>query len=394
MDPVIILGILLALLFNFANGLNDAANSIATIIATKALTPLQAVLLAGVFNLLGPLVFTTAIAATIGRGIVNPGFLTPVVILMAMVGAVLWVLATSYLGIPVSSSHALIGGLLGAGIAAAGMGAVFWPSSALTGLVAFYGFAGAAVGAVVTGALTLWKGSFRPWNPLLGGLIGMTLSIPLAIGLGLLEINGILAVLVFIVISPMLGFISAFTLGTFVIRVFRNYPPRRLTGHFRNLQIFSGSLQALGHGGNDAQNAMGIITAMLLAGGLISEFAVPLWVILASSLAISVGTLLGGWRVVDKMANRITKIRPYQGFSASTAAGGVLSLMNVFGVPVSTTHAITGSIMGVGATRGYSAVKWGVVREIIIAWVLTIPAAAVVAGICYLAGRALFGGVF
>ncbi|HOI14038.1 MAG TPA: inorganic phosphate transporter [Methanoculleus sp.] len=394
MDPIIILGILLALLFNFANGLNDAANAIATIIATKALTPLQAVLLAGVFNLLGPLLFTTAIAATIGRGIVDPAFLTPTLILMAMVGAVLWVLATSFLGIPVSSSHALIGGLLGASIAAAGTGVVLWPSPALIGQTVFYGLTGAILGAIITGVLAHRAGEFRPWNLILGGLIGVTLAIPLAIVTGLLKISGILAVLIFIAISPMLGFISAFVLGILVTHVFRNHPPRRLSRLFRNLQIFSGSLQAIGHGGNDAQNAMGIITAMLLAGGLISEFAVPLWVILASSLAISLGTLLGGWRVIDKMANRITRIRPYQGFAASTAAGGVLSLMNVFGVPVSTTHATTGAIMGVGATRGYSAVKWGVVREILIAWVLTIPAAAVVAGGCYLAARALAGGVF
>ncbi|MCK8517425.1 inorganic phosphate transporter [Methanoculleus sp. 7T] len=394
MDPIIILGILLALLFNFANGLNDAANSIATIIATKALTPLQAVLLAGVFNLLGPLLFTTAIAATIGRGIVDPVFLTPELILMAMVGAVIWVLATSYLGIPVSSSHALIGGLLGAGIAAAGMGAVFWPSLAVIKDVAAYGLAGAVLGAVTAAVVASWQGEFKPWNLLVGGLFGVTVAIPLAIATGFLKISGILAVLIFIVISPTLGLISAFAFGTLVAYIFRNYPPRRLTTLFRNLQVFSGSLQAAGHGGNDAQNAMGIITAMLLAGGLISEFAVPLWVILASSLAISVGTLLGGWRVIDKMANRITRIRPYQGFAASTAAGGVLSMMNVFGVPVSTTHAITGAIMGVGATRGYSAVKWGVVREILIAWILTIPAAAVVSGICFLIAQALFGGAF
>ena len=394
MDPIIILGILLALLFNFANGLNDAANSIATIIATKALTPLQAVLLAGVFNLLGPLLFTTAIAATIGRGLVDPVFLTPPMIFTAMVGAVLWVLITSYLGIPVSSSHALIGGLLGAGIAAAGFGAVFWPPLTMIEQVVIYGAVGAILGAIITCAITLWKGDFKPWNLFLGGLIGVTLIIPSAIIMGLLKVNGILAILIFIVISPTLGLISAFAFGTFVACAFRNYPPRRLNDLFRKLQIFSGSLQAVGHGGNDAQNAMGIITALLLAGGLISEFSVPLWVILVSSLAISVGTLLGGWRVIDKMANRITRIRPYQGFAASTAAGGVLSLMNIFGVPVSTTHAITGAIMGVGATRGYWAVKWGVVREILAAWVVTIPAAAIVGGICYFVGQALFcGGV-
>lgn len=393
MDPIVILGIVLALLFNFSNGLNDAANSIATIIATKALTPLQAVLLAGVFNLLGPLLFTTAIAATIGRGIVDPGLLTPTLILVALVGAVLWVFITSFLGIPVSSSHALIGGLLGTGIAAAGTGAVLWPSLDMIEQVLFYGLTGAVLGAVVTGVVAYRRGDFKPWNLLLGGLIGVTAVIPFAMATGLLKISGILGILIFIVVSPTLGFVVAFGLSTVVVNVFRNYHPRRLSSLFRNLQIFSGSFQAIGHGANDAQNAMGIITAMLLAGGLIAEFSVPLWVILTSSLAMSVGTLLGGWRVIDKMANKITRIRPYQGFAASATAGSVLSLMTIFGISVSTTHATTGAIMGVGATRGYSAVKWGVVREIVTAWILTIPAAAIVAGLCYVVGQAVFGAI-
>jgi len=394
MDPIIVLGILLALLFNFANGLNDAANSIATIVATKALTPLQAVLLAGVFNLLGPLLFTTAIAATIGKGIVDPVFITPLMILMAMLGAVLWVLITSFFGIPVSSSHALIGGLLGAGMVAAGQGAILWPPFALIKQTALYAIAGAVIGAVAAAAIAHRREDFKPWNVIVGGLIGVTVIIPLAIATGFLKIGGLLAVIVFIVISPMLGFLSAFVIAILITCIFRNYPPRRLSRLFKNLQIFSGSFQAIGHGSNDAQNAMGIITAMLLAGGLIAEFSVPLWVIFASSLAISLGTLLGGWRVIDKMANKITRIRPYQGFSASTAAGGVLSLMTAFGIPVSTTHAATGAIMGVGATRGYSAVKWGVVREILIAWILTLPAAAAVSGGCYLIALALIGGTF
>lgn len=394
MDPIIVLGIILALLFNFANGLNDAANSIATIIATKALTPLQAVLLAGVFNLLGPLFFTTAIAATIGKGIVDPAFLTPLLILMAMVGAVLWVLITSFFGIPVSSSHALIGGLVGAGIAAAGTGAVLWPPVALVVQTVLYILIGVFLGAAVAAVATYRRDEFKLRNLTIGGLIGVTVIIPLAIATGFLKIGGLLAVIIFIVISPMLGFLSAFVLATLITSIFRNYPPRRLSSLFKNLQIFSGSFQAIGHGSNDAQNAMGIITAMLLAGGLITEFYVPLWVIFASSLAISLGTLFGGWRVVDKMANRITRIRPYQGFSASTAAGGVLSLMTAFGVPVSTTHVTTGAIMGVGTTRGYSAVKWGVVREILIAWILTIPASAVVSGGCYVIGQTLFNGFF
>jgi inorganic phosphate transporter, PiT family len=394
MELIILIGIGLALLFNFANGLNDAANSIATIIATKAMTPLQAVALAGVFNLVGPLLFTTAIARTIGKGIVDPTFLSPPLILAGLVGSVLWVLVTSYFGIPVSSSHALIGGLLGAGIAYAGFGAILWPSLALLEQVALYGAVGAVLGAIVLGVVARARGEFNLGYLALGGLIGLTLTIPLLIATGILKISGILAVVIFIVISPTLGLISAYAFGIIVLRLIRNYPPRRLGGIFRNLQIFSGSFQAIGHGSNDAQNAMGIITALLVAGGVLSDFDVPLWVILASSLAISIGTLLGGWRVIDKMANHITKIRPYQGFCASSTAGGVLSLMTAFGVPVSTTHAMTGAIMGVGATRGYSAVKWGVVREILVAWILTIPAAAIVAGLCYLAAHGLLGAAF
>ncbi len=390
MDLIILVGVGLALLFNFANGLNDAANSIATIIATKALTPLQAVALAGIFNLVGPLLFTTAIAQTIGKGIVDPTFLTPPLVLVGLIGAVLWVLVTSYLGIPVSSSHALIGGLLGAGIAGAGVSAILWPAPEIVELVVIYGLIGAVIGMVALAALALRHKEPVSQYVALGALIGVTLTFPVLIIAGIIKISGILAVLVFIVISPMLGLISAFAFALIVVRTVRNYPPRRLNGIFRNLQIFSGSFQAIGHGSNDAQNAMGIITALLLAGGMLTEFSVPLWVILASSLAISLGTLLGGWRVIDKMANKITKIRPYQGFCASTAAGAVLSLMTAFGVPVSTTHATTGAIMGVGATRGYSAVKWGIVREIVAAWILTIPAAAIVAGLCFLVYQAIW----
>ncbi len=390
MEIVILAGVLLALLFNFANGLNDAANSIATIIATKALTPIQAVVLAGIFNLVGPLLFTTAIAKTIGKGIVDPVFLTPELIFVGLIGAVLWVLATSYFGIPVSSSHALIGGLLGAGIAGAGFSAILWPTAEVLKLVIVYGLIGAGIGAFILAALAVYHGENLTSYIGVGALIGVTLTFPLLIATGVLEISGILAVLVFIVVSPMLGLISAFVFALLVVRTVRNHPPRRLGGIFRNLQIFSGSFQAIGHGSNDAQNAMGIITALLVAGGLLTEFDVPLWVILASSLAISLGTLLGGWRVIDKMANKITKIRPYQGFCASTSAGAVLSLMTGFGVPVSTTHATTGAIMGVGASRGYSAVKWGIVREIVAAWILTIPAAAVVAGLCFLVYQAIW----
>lgn len=386
---VIIAGIVLALLFNFVNGLNDAANSIATIIATKALSPLKAVILASFFNLVGPLVFTTAIAKTIGKGIVDPFFLTPHVLLAAMFGAVLWVFLSSYFGIPVSSSHALIGGLLGAGIAVGGFGAVLWPAAELVRQVIVYGIIGGILFAIVYSALRYWKDGEWKNTAGISFIAGISLTIPILIITGVAEIKGILAVVIFILVSPMLGFLSAFVFGLLIMRVFSASNPTRLNRAFKPLQIVAGSFQAIGHGSNDAQNAMGVITAILVSAGLLSDFTVPVWVILVSCGAIALGTMLGGWRVVDKMANKITKIRPYQGFSASAAGGGVLSLMTAFGVPVSTTHAMTGSIMGVGSTRGYSAVKWGIVREIVAAWILTIPASALVAGICYI----IFEGV-
>jgi PiT family inorganic phosphate transporter len=380
---VITAGIVLALLFNFVNGLNDAANSIATIIATKALSPLKAVVLASVFNLVGPLVFTTAIAKTIGKGIVDPVFLTPNVLLAAMFGAVLWVFLSSYFGIPVSSSHALIGGLLGAGVAVGGFEAILLPAGELVREVLVYAMLGGVLFSIVYSLLRRWKDGEWKNTVGIGFITGFSLTIPLLIITGAAEIKGIFAVVIFILVSPMLGFIAAFMFGLVIMRVFYSANPTRLNRAFKPLQIVAGSFQAIGHGSNDAQNAMGVITAILVSAGILSDFTVPLWVILVSCSAIALGTMLGGWRVVDKMANKITKIRPYQGFSASTAGGGVLSLMTAFGVPVSTTHAMTGSIMGVGSTRGYSAVKWGIVREIVAAWVLTIPASAVVAGACY-----------
>ena len=375
---IVILVIILAILFNFVNGLNDAANSIATIVATRALSPLQSVLLASVFNLIGPFVFTTAIAATIGRGIVNPALISPALLLAAIFGAVLWVFSASYFGIPVSSSHGLIGGLLGAGIAVGGLEAILWPEVAVLEAVLLAMLVGGVVVAVLYTLLKFFKG--EEWRSTVGVsfLAGISLSVPLLIVLGFLRVSGILAVVIFIVISPMLGLLASFCFGLVIMSLLRNRSPSELSNIFKRLQIIAASFQSLGHGANDAQNAMGIITAMLIAGGFLTEFVVPIWVILACTLAISLGTLLGGWRVVEKMAQKITKIRPYQGFAASTAGGAVLSLMTAFGVPVSTTHAMAGSIMGVGATRGYSAVKWGIVREIVAAWIITIPASALV----------------
>lgn len=384
MDVVIILGIILALLFNFVNGLNDAANSIATVVATKVLSPFKAVLLASFFNLVGPLLFTTAIAETIGRGIVDPVLLSPQIILMAMTGAVAWVFFCSYFGIPVSSSHALIGGLLGAATACCGISAILWPSGTLVLLLIVMLVIGAIGGVAV--AVYLARRFDEAWDRYIGfgALSGVAVLIPIMVAAGLLPISGILAVVVFMVVSPMLGFMVAYLFGVVIIRRFAHSKSPILGHAFKKLQIVAAAFQAIGHGSNDAQNAMGIITAMLVAAGFMTEFAVPLWVILLSCTAISLGTLLGGWRVVDMMANKITKMQPYQGFCASAAGGTVLSVVTAFGVPVSTTHAMSGAIMGVGSTKGYSAVKWGIVRDIVAAWVMTVPASAAVAWGCYL----------
>ncbi|UUX91935.1 inorganic phosphate transporter [Methanoplanus endosymbiosus] len=382
---IIVAGIILAYLFNFVNGLNDAANSIATIVATKALSPLKAVLMASFFNLIGPLVFTTAIAAMIGKGIVDPSFMTSQLLLGAMFGAVIWVFSASYFGIPVSSSHALIGGLLGAGIASGGLGAIVWPTAGTAETLLFFMLAGGTLFTLLFLAVCIYKNENWRLYLIPAFLAGISFTVPLLIIFDIVEVRGILAVVVFIIVSPMLGLISALLLGLIIMRLFQKSNPSKLNHAFKPLQIIAGAFQAVGHGANDAQNAMGMITAMLLAGGFLTEFEVPFWVIISSCLMISLGTLLGGWRVVEKMANRITKIRPYQGFAASAAGGTVLSLMTSFGVPVSTTHAMSGAIMGAGASRGYSsAVKWGIVREIVAAWILTIPAAAFVSGMVYL----------
>ncbi|MDI6720500.1 MAG: inorganic phosphate transporter [Methanomicrobiales archaeon] len=391
METVIILGIVLALLFNFFNGMNDAANAIATVVTTKVLTPMRAVALAAFFNLVGPLLFTTAIAKTIGRGIVDPAIITPAIILAGLVGGIVWVFITTRSGIPVSATHALIGGLMGAAIANHGMGAVLWPSLDYVAVLIAYGVAGALAGALVFGLIARWRGETWSSYAGIGALFGFALIIPLLILGNIVQISGLSAIVIFMVVSPTLGFIAAFLMGVIVIRQFRNGSPTQLNSIFRRLQLFSASLYSFGHGSNDAQNAMGIITAMLVAGGLLADFTVPIWVIVVSAAAISLGTFLGGWSVIETMGKKITSIRPYQGFCAETAGGVVLSFVTAFGVPVSTTHAISGSIMGVGATRGYSAVKWGIVREIVMAWIITIPTSAMVGWIAATLYLRLFG---
>jgi PiT family inorganic phosphate transporter len=377
MEPIIIAGIFLALLFNFVNGLNDAANSIATVVATRVLTPLQAVLLAALFNMIGPLVFTTVVAKTIGKGIVSPDFMTTQVILIGLFSAVLWVFLSSYSGIPISASHALVGGLVGSAVAFAGLGAILWPAMGTVALLVVYTAIGAIAGAFIFAFLAYLKKEEEKVNYiLLGMLCGVALTIPFITITRILPVSGILAILVFIVVSPVLGLIAAFLLGVLIVRLFREKDSKSMNFLFRKLQILSASFYSIGHGSNDAQNAMGVITAILVAGGLLADFTVPLWVIIISSSAIALGTFLGGWKVVETMATKITKLRPYQGFCAETGGGVILAFVTAFGVPVSTTHAISGSIMGVGASRGYSAVQWGVVRRIVAAWILTIPLTA------------------
>jgi len=384
MDPVLLAGICIALLFNFVNGLNDAANSIATIVATRVLTPVKAVAMAAFFNMIGPLVFSTAVAKTIGKGIVDPTFLTTSVLLIGMAVAVLWVFLSSYVGIPISATHALVGGLIGSSAAYAGLGVVILPSFGTVLWVFIYAGIGAIAGMGIFYILArlLKKDDVRS-SSAQGALAGSVLSIPVIIITGVLQISGLFAIILFIVISPLLGFISAYLVSLVFIRLFRNANPKQMNSLSRKMQIISASFYSVGHGSNDAQNAMGVITAMLVAGGMLHEFVVPVWVILLSCSAIALGTFLGGWQVVKTMAKKITDLRPYQGFCAETSGGVVLSFITSFGVPVSTTHAITGAIMGVGASRGSSAVQWGIVRRIVTAWILTIPITFATAFVVY-----------
>ena len=380
MDAFLIAGIVLALLYNFVNGMNDAANSIATIVATRVLTPLQGVMMAAFFNLIGPLIFTTAVAKTIGKGVVDPMFLTTSVIFIGLIVAVLWVFLSSCLGIPISATHALVGGLIGSAAAYAGIGVIILPSVDTIVMLSTY----AAIGAVI-GMIALYLiGRFTKEEAMLpfiaqGAFFGAVVAVPFVIVTGLLKISGLFAIVLFIVVSPLLGFISAYIFSLVFIRYFRNANPKKMDLFSKKLQIVSASFYSLGHGSNDAQNAMGIITAILIAGGILDEFIVPVWVIVVSCSAIALGTLLGGWQVVKTMARRITNLRPYQGFCAETSGGVALLFVTSLGIPVSTTHAITGAIMGVGASRGSSAVQWGIVRRIVTAWILTIPITAITA---------------
>ncbi len=322
--------VLLALIFDYINGFHDAANSIATVVSTRVLSPGKAVLWAAFFNFVAAFFFGTAVAKTVGSGMVDLEIVTFTVIFGGLMGAITWNLITWYYGLPTSSSHALFGGYAGAAVAKAGFGA----------LIA----------------------------------------------------SGWTKTLVFIVVAPMIGLIVGLGLMTAIYWVFQSARPSRVGGWFRRLQLVSAAAFSLMHGANDAQKTMGIITGVLYTGGYLSTFDVPFWVVLLAHLAIGLGTLSGGWRIIHTMGNKITKLHPPGGFAAETGAAAAIFIATQMGVGISTTHTITGAIVGVGATRRLSAVRWGVARQIVWAWVLTIPASAAIGATCYLLASMLVGG--
>ena len=313
--------ILLALIFDYINGFHDAANSIATVVSTRVLTPGQAVIWAAFFNFVAAFGFSTAVAKTIGKGMIDIEVVTFGVIFAGLMGAITWDLITWYFGLPTSSSHALIGGYAGAAIAKAGFGAII-PAG---------------------------------WTK----------------------------TLIFIVLSPMIGLLFGLLLMVAIFWMFQHSAPRKVDHWFRRLQLVSAALFSLNHGANDAQKTMGIITGVLFTAGYLTVFEVPMWVILAAHTAIGLGTLAGGWRIIHTMGQKITKLQPVGGFAAETGAASAIFIATFLGIPVSTTHAITGAIVGVGATRRLSAVRWGVAGKIVWAWVLTIPAAAFIGAVTF-----------
>ncbi len=320
--PLIIALVVMALAFDFLNGLHDAANSIATVVSTRLLTPVQAVLFAGVFNFAAYFVFGLKVAETVGKGIINKDVVTPAVVFGALIGAMTWNVITWWRGIPSSSSHALVGGLLGAGIMHAGPGAIMWS--------------------------------------------GLTLTT------------------VAIVLSPMVGLVVSMLLFLITSWLFVRATARTAESSFKRLHLVSAAAYSLGHGANDAQKTMGIITVLLYSQGYLGgTFHVPVWVVLGCYTAIGLGTLSGGWKIIETMGTRITHLTQHQAFCASAGGSVMLFAASAFGIPVSTTHTITGCIVGVGAARRTSAVRWSVAHKVAVAWVVTIPASAVVGALFY-----------
>lgn len=314
--------ILLALVFDFYNGMNDAANSIATVVATRVLSPFQAVSWAAFFNFVAAFAFGVSVATTIGKGIVNVEIVDNFVIVSGLVGAILLTATATHFGLPISVSHSIIGGYGGAGLAKAGFDALI--------------------------------------------------------------ISGYTKVTIFIFAAPLIGMVMAYIFSVITLWIVRNQQPRKVDKYFRRLQLVSAALYSLSHGSNDAQKTIGIITIVLFTNGLLgSTFYVPFYVVIMSHAVIALGTLIGGWKVIRTLGMRVTKLNPFGGFSAETAAGLTIIGATIGGIPVSTTHTITGSIIGVGAVRGLSAVRWGVAKNILWAWVLTIPFSAICAMVTY-----------
>jgi PiT family inorganic phosphate transporter len=326
----LIIVVSLAIIFDFINGFHDSANSIATVVSTKVLSPFNAVLLAAVFNFIAFTVFPLRVATTMGKGVIHPEAVNLTVIAAALVAAITWNLVTWWWGLPSSSSHTLVGGLIGAALVSAG------PGSIITA--------------------------------------------------------GVLKIVAFIVIAPLLGMVMSYIISIIVINIVKNRSPYGVDKHFRRLQLLSAAAFSLGHGGNDAQKSMGIIWIALITMGMASvdEKRPDLWIVLSCQAAIALGTLFGGWRIVKTMGQRITKLKPFEGFCAETAGALTLFGATHFGIPVSTTHTITGAIMGVGAIKGVSAVKWGVTTKIFWAWVLTIPVSALIGAALYYLFHTIF----
>ncbi len=322
--------IALALLFDFLNGMNDAANSIATIVSTRVLSPRLAVAWAAFFNMAAAFGFGVGVAKTIGKGIVIPEILSLWLVFSVLIGAIVWTYGCTMLGLPISVSHALVGGIIGAGLVKGGMQVLIW--------------------------------------------------------------GGIVKIAAFIVLSPLFGFVLGILISVLVAWIFRRWSPHRVDRIFRFGQLFSSALFSLGHGANDAQKTMGIIVMVMVAAGWQEGFHVPYWVILSCYAAIALGTLLGGWRVVRTIGMRVTKLVPVGGFCAETAAAISIIGSSLGAIPVSTTHTITGGIIGVGSLRRMSAVKWGVAGNIVIAWILTLPGSAAISAFVYLLVRALGAG--
>ncbi len=320
---LVLIGIVLALAFDFGNGLNDAANAISTVVATRVLSLRAAVLLSAFFNFVAAFLFSVAVAKTIGKGLVNPEVVTTTIVLAGLIGSIVWVYFSSFIGLPVSASHALIGGLVGSALIGAG------------------------------------------FNSLI--------------------VSGIIIIFAFIFVAPVLGMVGSFLFSALILRLVKKTPPGKVNNLFKRLQLISVSVYSLGHGTNDAQKTMGIISLLLFSGGMLgSQFDVPWWVIILSHSVIALGTIAGGWRVVKTMGTKITKLRPVNGFCAETSGAGVIIASTLFGIPVSTTHVISGSIMGVGLSRRASAVRWSIARNIVWAWILTIPVTAFIGALSYL----------